>query len=107
VCPWSFVFASGAICGSSSAFRWDRYGFDKKRFRTRYAELHFLHPVGSAGHIVHFGASEARNVDTLFFLLRWDQYRFDKKCIGTRYAELLFLYPVGSVGHIVHFGASG
>jgi hypothetical protein len=37
--------------------RWDRYGFDKKRFRTRYAELHFLHPVASVGHIVHFGAS--------------------------------------------------
>jgi hypothetical protein len=29
----------------------------KKRFRTRYAELHFLHPVASVGHIVHFGAS--------------------------------------------------
>jgi hypothetical protein len=25
-----------------------------------------LHPVGSAGHIVHFGASGARNVDDLF-----------------------------------------
>jgi hypothetical protein len=70
--------------------RWDRYGFDKKHFRTRYAKLHFLHPVGSAGHIVHFGASRARNVDPLFFMLRWDQYGLDKKCIGTRYAELLF-----------------
>jgi hypothetical protein len=56
---------------------------------------------------VHFSASEARNVDTLFFMLRWDQYGFDKKCIGTSYAELLFLHPVGSVGDIVHFGASG
>jgi hypothetical protein len=55
---------------------------------------------------VHSGASGARNVDTLFFMLGWDQYGFDKKCIGTRYAELSFLYPVGSASHVVHFGAS-
>jgi hypothetical protein len=36
----------------------DRYGFDKKRFRTHYAELVFLHPLGSVGHVVHSGASE-------------------------------------------------
>jgi hypothetical protein len=59
------------------------------------------------GHIVHFGASKSRNIDTLFFMPRWDQYGFDKKRIGTRYAELLFLHPVGSVGDVVHFGASG
>jgi hypothetical protein len=59
------------------------------------------------GHIVHSGASGARNVDTLFFMLRWDPYGFDKKCIGTHYAELLFLHPVGFVGHVVHFGVSG
>jgi hypothetical protein len=37
---------------------WDRYGFDKKRFRTHYAKLIFLHLVLSAGHVVHSGASE-------------------------------------------------
>jgi hypothetical protein len=31
---------------------WNRYGFDKKRVRTRYTELAFLHPVGSMGHVV-------------------------------------------------------
>jgi hypothetical protein len=37
----------------------DRYGFDKKRVGTHYAELVFLHPAQSAGQIVHsvvFGA---------------------------------------------------
>jgi hypothetical protein len=38
---------------------WDRYGFDKKRTRTHYAELVFLPPVGSEGHIVHFTVSGA------------------------------------------------
>jgi hypothetical protein len=36
---------------------WDRYGFDNERARTRYAELLFLHPMGSMGHLVHSGAS--------------------------------------------------
>jgi hypothetical protein len=37
----------------------DEYGFDKKRDRTSHAKLVFLHPVGYAGHIVHYGASGA------------------------------------------------
>jgi hypothetical protein len=31
----------------------NRYRFDKKRVRTRYAELVFLHQMGYAGHVVH------------------------------------------------------
>jgi hypothetical protein len=38
---------------------WDRYGFYKKRYGTRYAKYVFLHSVGSAGHVGHSGASRA------------------------------------------------
>jgi hypothetical protein len=70
--------------------RWDQYGFDKKRFRTRYIELVFLHPVGSACHVEHSGASGARNDTALFFMLGWDWYGFDKKPFNTRYARHVF-----------------
>jgi hypothetical protein len=54
---------------------WDQYGFDRKRIRTRYVELVFLHPVGSAGHVVHFVAFTSSNINALFFMLEWDHYR--------------------------------
>jgi hypothetical protein len=66
-----------------------------------------LHPVRSAGHIVHSSVSRARNIDALFFMLEWPWCGFHKKGAGTYYAELVFLHPVGSVGHVVHSGASG
>jgi hypothetical protein len=64
-------------------------------------------PVGSAGHVVHYGAFGKRNIDALFFMLRWDRFRFNKKCVGTCYAELVFSHLVGYAGDIVHFGVSG
>jgi hypothetical protein len=67
----------------------------------------FLHPVGSAGHIVHSGGSGVRNVDAIFFNLEWDLYGYDKIRIRTHYAELVFLHPVGSAGEVVHFDVSG
>jgi hypothetical protein len=68
-------------CGSHSGFRcvwatkinalllmlgWARCDFHKKRTGARSTELVFLHPVGSVGHVVHFGASGLRNIDALF-----------------------------------------
>jgi hypothetical protein len=79
----------------------------KKHADTRYIELVFLHPVGSAVDVVHFGASGAQNVNTLFFVLVLALCGFDKKCARTRYVEHTFLHPVGSAGHVVHSGASG
>jgi hypothetical protein len=38
----------------------------------------FLHPLGSVGQVVHCGASEAQNVDALFFMPGWDRYEYDQ-----------------------------
>jgi hypothetical protein len=88
-------------------FRWDRYGFLEKHMGTHYTELVFLHLVGYAGHVVHYGASGAQNVDELFFMLGWARYEFLKKHIRTHYAKLVFLHLVGYAGHIVHSVAPG
>jgi hypothetical protein len=51
-------------------------------------ELVFLHLVGFVGHVVHSGASGARNVNALFFMLGWDWHGFNKMRVGTRCAKL-------------------
>jgi hypothetical protein len=48
--------------------RWARCNFHNKHAGTRYAELVFLHRIRCVGHVVHFGALGARNVDALFFM---------------------------------------
>jgi hypothetical protein len=64
----------------------------KKCTETHYVELVFLHPVGSAGHVVYSGGSVVQTVNVLFFMLEWDWYRFDKKGIETRYTEVVLLH---------------
>jgi hypothetical protein len=58
-------YASGAQILDTLYFmqRRDRCGFHKKHVGTRYAKLVFFHPVGSAGHVVHFGAFGAWNLN--------------------------------------------
>jgi hypothetical protein len=85
---------------------WDRYGIHKNCVGTCYTELLFLNQVGSVGHVVHFGASRERIIDTIFFKLGWGRYGFDKKRFRARYVKLLF-YAVRSAGEVVHFSASG
>jgi hypothetical protein len=45
---------------------WYWYGFHNKRTDISNVEFVFLHPVGTAGHVVYSGASGVRNIDTIF-----------------------------------------
>jgi hypothetical protein len=58
--------------------RWNQYAFHKKCVGTRYAELVFLHPVRSAGHVVHSGGPR-REMSQTYFHARVGPVRFAQK----------------------------
>jgi hypothetical protein len=78
-----------------------------KSVGTGYAKFLFLHPVGSAGHVVQSCASRAGKVEAILFMLRWARCGFHKKRARTPSIKLVFLHLVRSTGHVVHSGASG
>jgi hypothetical protein len=80
--------------------------FHLKCVRTRYVELVFLHPVGSAGHVLHCGASEKRNVEALFLGSPGTVMGFIKRPPGHVTPNLCFASS-GIFGHVLHFGVSG
>jgi hypothetical protein len=59
VCHVVHSGASGVCNGEALFFMLmrDQNRFDKKRTLTPYAELVFLHPMASVGHVVHSDAS--------------------------------------------------
>jgi hypothetical protein len=85
---------------------WVRCRFHKKRIERRFAELAFLHPIGSMGHIVLSGASGHETSTHYFSCLGGTGTNRQKQTV-TRYAEQVFLHPVGFACHIVHCGVSG
>jgi hypothetical protein len=86
---------------------WDCYGYEKKRTGTHYAELVFLHPVGSAIHMVHFVVFGARNVDPLFSHSGGPSAVSIKGGLGHIMPNLCFCIWWDIRGHVVHCGASG
>jgi hypothetical protein len=73
---------------------WTGTDLTKKCTETQYTDLEFVHPMGSAGHVVQSGTFGPQNVDVLFFMLGWDRYGFNKKRVRTHYAELVFLHLI-------------
>jgi hypothetical protein len=76
----------------------------QKSRRDTLRETCVLHSVGSTGHVVHFGAFGARNIDALLIMHGCDPYGFHQNGSGTRYAKPVFLHLVASTGHVVHYG---
>jgi hypothetical protein len=77
---------------------WARCGFYNNCTGARYARLVFLHPAGSAFHVVNSGVFEPQNIDALFFKPSWARYGFDKKHAGTRYSEHVLFISGGIFG---------
>jgi hypothetical protein len=70
--------------------RWAHYGFHKRYAGTYYAELVFLHPVGSTGHVVHSDASGHERLMHYFSCLGGTGIDLTKSRLGHVTSNLCF-----------------
>jgi hypothetical protein len=109
------VFASGAICGSPSAF--GCVCGAKRECTIFHARVCLVRIPQKACwdtshgtcvfHLVRCGASTAQNFNALFFMIWWAQCGSHKMRVGIHSAKLVFLHLGESMGHVKRSGASG
>jgi hypothetical protein len=86
---------------------WDRYGCHKNCVGTHCIELLFLHPVGSAHHVGHFGAPGHESSMHYFSCSGGTGMDLIKCALGHNMPNMCFFAFGGICGHIVHSSVSG
>jgi hypothetical protein len=82
--------------------------FPQKSTNTGYAELLFLHPMGSTGDVVHSSARPGHEILTHYFPCSGGTGTDPiNSSLGHVMPNLCFCIRWGSAGHVVHSGAFG